>query len=259
MSTKEMQKAEADGAMARPSFIPRDTTGTEHITREEMSIARLALAQQMSPEINPSKPNFVEGLQIGQIFNSLTGRIYGLGPLEFYILRSYPPRFVEFIPREAGGGVKDPNVHPNDPRTQFGPNGEKPIATKFYDYLVVLTPVDPNEPLNSLVALSFKSTGLKVGRKLNGLIKSRQAPIYAGRYSVVSVEETNKLGTFRNFAVKNAGWAESPEDVAMLKKLSAEFADKTVAIHRDEDDDPVAGAAAAQEEEGDASFDTSQM
>ena len=51
------------------------------------------------------------------------------------------------------------------------------------DYVVMLLDVDRNF---ELIALSLKSTNIKVAKKLNGLIKTRQAPIYAGAYTLES-------------------------------------------------------------------------
>lgn len=216
-------------SMARPDFLPAgDVTGTEHIGKEDIQMPRLVLAQKMSPEVDDSDAKRIEGLKPGDIFNGLTKEILGRGPMPFYIIRADRPRFVEFIPREEGGGVADPNVPADDPRTQFGPNGEKPVATKFYDFIIML------EKTGELVALSFKSTGLKVAKQLNALVKLRNAPIYAGRYNLISVDTQNSKGKFAIFHVANAGWAGSAEQVENLKSFHEALATKDLNIQRDD-------------------------
>lgn len=242
MAKEELVQTPKDTAMAemeRPSFIPSKGTGTEHITNADMQIPRIVLAQKMSPEVDASEAKFIDGLHIGDMFNGLTKEIYGRGPLKFVILRADPPRGVEFIPREEGGGIKDPNVPLDDPRMQFGADGSKPVATKFYDYIILLAPFTEN-PLERLVALSFKSTGLAIARQLNALIKLRNAPVYAGIYSLTSAEAQNSKGKFSIFGVANAGWVKDEALFNQLAAFSDSLKNKKIDIEREpgEDDFP---------------------
>jgi len=233
MST-ELEKA-SSAEMARPDFVTQTREGTEHITNADMQIPRMMLAQKMSPEVDDGDAKRVPGLKVGDMFNGLTHEIYGRGPVQFVILRADPPRWVEFIPREEGGGVKDPNVPANDPRTAFGKDGSKPAATKFYDYIILLMPLG-NDPLARMVALSFKSTGLKIAKQLNALIKLRNAPIHAGVYTLTSVDTQNSLGKFAIFNVANAGWVTDKVLYEQLGQISVSMKDKKIDIERDPDE-----------------------
>src|SRR5688572_24359459 len=156
-----------------PDYLaPTEREGSAHIERDDMLLPRLALAQKISHELESSHEKFMPELKEGQLFNTVTQRIYGNGPIEFVIVRADKPRWVEFHPRAAGGGIKDMDVPPNDPRTQFTRNPatgatEPPIATKFYDFIVLLLPSTPGVPELEMIGLSFKSTGLKAARLLN--------------------------------------------------------------------------------------------
>jgi len=204
MTDKLVKTPEAQlAATSTPTYVRvGDHRGTEHIQREDLQMPRLGLAQGLSPEIMPGDPKYIEGLAIGKMFNNLTKEIYGNGPLDFCVVRADPPRGIEFFPLEQGGGIKDFNVPLSDPRLQFGPNGEKPVATKFYDFVIMLLPTQ------ELIALSFKVTGIKVAKQLNALIKMRNAPLFAGKYKLSSVMTKNKSGTFAIFQVANAEWVD---------------------------------------------------
>lgn len=175
--------------------------GKENIGREDLAIPRLALAQKMSPEIDPEqKDRFIEGLKIGDLFNSQTKQIYGPGPLEFVPLFIGAPRYIEFNSREPNSGIKDMNVPANDPRTQWGsgPDG-KPLATKFYSYIVLLL------PQLEIIGLSFKSSGLKTAKALNMLISNRKkAPIYAGKYMIGTATAQGPKGPYKIYTVANS-------------------------------------------------------
>lgn len=266
MSKTESKKAEAlekkqSAELARPAFLQGEgVDGTEHITRDDIKMPRLAIAQKMSPELEEGHTKFIEGLVEGDLFNNLTGEILGKGPLTFMIIRADPPRWIEFFPREQGGGIKDPNVPAGDPRTFFtmkDGKSEPPAATKFYDYIIALLPFGPN-PMDSLIALSMKSTQLKVARELNGLIKLRKAPIFAGKYTVETKTEKNAKGSYKQFVVKNAGWV-TEEEFKIGRELFEALKDREITIERDDAPDPDHPNAEVSPEDGDTTFDTSAM
>jgi len=192
------------GTMARrPTFLkPDDTRGTDHIQRDDIQMPRIGIAQGLSPEVQEEDVKFIPNLKFAEMFNNLTSQIYGKGPIEFTIIKADRPRGVEFIPLKEGGGIRDFSVPLTDPRMQFGPptedhpNGTKPIATKFYDYIIMMI------PSMEVVALSFKSTGLKTARRLNAFMKMKRAPSFAGKYTLTSSTDKNTSGVFGVYQVK---------------------------------------------------------
>lgn len=234
--------------------------GTEGMTREDMIMPRLALAQKMSHEVDPENAKFIDGLEIGELFNSVTKQIYGEGPLEFVVLKRDVPRYVEFNPLDQGGGIKDMNVPANDPRTQFtrGADGKsvKPIATKFYDFIVMLL------PSMEVIGLSFKSTGLKAARLLNTTLASplltkdgpKKVPVYARKFMIKSASAENKHGKFKVYVAEtsnimsdtsatNANGDPIPglvnqELFGFVKVYFDSFKDKAITIDIDAEPDP---------------------
>ena len=225
-----------------------DLAGTEDIALNEVRLPRLAIAQGLSPQIASDTP--IENLKLYEMFNDLTNTIYGRGPLHFIpCLRQV--RYIEFKPREEGGGVLDIDVPANDPRTEWTKDkeGERvpPRATKFTDFVVLLLREGVNpEP----IVLSIKDTN-KHNRaaavKLNSFIKLRNDAIYGGIYTVSSKPEKNDSGTFGVFVVDNAGKAAP----AIREKAKAFFdslkGKKIVASVDDIDDDTHAEGAETAE------------
>lgn len=211
-----------------PSFVDEgDVRGTEHLTKDDMQMPRLTLAQKMSNQLDPQHPTYMEDLRVGELFNDVTGNIYGSEPLRFAVVRSDPPRGIEFSPMEEGGGIKDMNVPLDDPRMNFGPNGEVPLATRFYDYVVVL--LDHGE---EVIALSLARTGVKAAKGLNTLIKVRKGPSFAGAYTAVPSTESNSKGTYGVWKFKNDGWV-SKEQYEQFAALFENLKDRSINIERD--------------------------
>lgn len=228
-----LQTTPKNTAIERPAFIPQSNAGTDHIGKDDILVPRLALAQGLTPQVSEGK----EGFSVGVLFNSVTEEILGKGPIDFYIVRADRPRYIEFFPRESGGGVKDMNVPANDPRTQFtrGENGQtvKPAATKFYDFLIVLADRLAADPMNALIALSFKSSGLKTAKTLNNLIKFRNAALYAGKYRLTTGKESNAKGTYAVYKVENAGFVQDEATYKILEGIYQALADTNVKIDRE--------------------------
>jgi len=218
---------------ATPSFVDAaDRSGTEHIEQKDLQMPRLGLAQKMSPQIEETASEYIEDLKFGDMFNSLTGESYGRGPVDFMVIRADRPRGIEFYPIDEGGGVKDMNVSRDDPRMQFGPDGAKPTATLFYDYIIALV------PSMELIALSLKGSGLKAARQLNGLMKLRSGPVFAGLYEASVVIKSNDKGTYAVFQIRNSprhnGWAPDEETYNWASGVFQNIAEKKITVDLEE-------------------------
>lgn len=234
MAKDEIEKVTGVAVTARPDFIPvGDTSGTDHITKEDMQVPRIALAQSLTPQVIEGK----DGFRVGEMFNNLTEELLGKGPFKIAIFRADPPRWIEFIPRDQGGGVKDMNVPAHDSRTQFTMDPvkgkQKPLADKFYDFIVGLYPIDPADAYGRIIGLSFKGTGLRIAKQLNALVKFRNAPIYSGLYDLSSIMTKNAQGTFAIFQVKNAGYVPDKATFELHKAIHEQLLDKDITIARE--------------------------
>ena len=201
---------EITGTLERPkSLDPNDLAGTEDIGANDVRLPRLAIAQGLSPQITPGDGMFIEGLTMFDMFNDLTGEIYGKGPLTFVPVRR-DTRRIEFIPRSEGGGIVDMDVPPNDPRLKWTvEDGVKrpPRATTFIEFVVLLLrPGKQPEP----IVLSIKGTNKhnrRASDQLTTFIKLRKPPISSGLYKVhTSKPAKNDKGTFGVPTIKNAGF-----------------------------------------------------
>lgn len=211
----------APGAMeSAPDYIESGREGLEDVTKDDLLTPRLALAQALSPQVTEGDPKYVEGMKAGDLFNSQTGQNYGR-EVFFQVLRKDKLRGMEFYSVDEGGGVKDPNVPLTDNRLKWGNSGDKkadkPKATLFRDYIVRMIPT------GEMIALSFKSTGIRVAKELNNKMilrvdkNGKPTPIYAGVYRMTS--DVNLLPKpHKIFVVENAGWV-SAEDFALGKQM----------------------------------------
>lgn len=212
-----------------PEYLRRSdgaqTQGMEGMEREDLKMPRLSLCQSMTPQRKKTDPKFIEGLDEGDFFNSITGKNYG-PTLKFAPLLWFKSRIL-FTPMEAGGGLlcraDNAKVGVGDPggncvscefsQWKRSKDGKRtpPRCTLFHNYLVLVLEQDRMPTFESMIALSFKSTALDAATDLNALIQLRGAKAaYAGIYSLSSASDTNSAGQeFFIPVVKNAGWVSA--------------------------------------------------
>jgi hypothetical protein len=200
---KELVKQAPTALAPAPDYLKSGSRrGMEHMHQEDMLIPRLALAQALSPQVTEGDPRRVADLKPGDLFNSVTGQRYGRD-VRIQVLRVMPLRAMEFNSIENGGGVKDPNVPLNDERLKWI-GDSKPVATLFRDYIALLL------PSNEIIALSFKSSGIKVARTLNGLMAFRNRDIFTGQYKITTdmmlVPKPHWI-----YKVENDGWVSQEQ------------------------------------------------
>jgi hypothetical protein len=241
------------GVAERPKTLDRDDlTGTEGIGAADVRLPRLAIAQGLSPQITPGDGQFIEGLQLFDMFNDLTNEVYGKGPITFVPIRR-DVRRIEFIPRSEGGGMVDPDVPRDDPRMKWtvdeAGNRLPPVATEFVEFVVLLLRQGKApEP----IVLSIKTTNKwnkRAADQLTTFIKLRNAAIYAGLYTVdTKVPAKNDKGTFGVPTCKNAGFipVDTPHGQALFeyaKQFHDSLQGKTIVVAREpgaDDFDPAA-------------------
>lgn len=229
-------------AEARPAWMAEGTgEGTEHIKNDDVQMPRVLVAQGLSPQLDRTSPAYLPNLRPNEMFNTLDGRIYGEGPLQFAVVHSGPPYWMILKDRKEGGGILVPDVRADDPRTKFGPNGEKPQATKFYTYVLMLIAGDGVEP-GELIVLTLKSTGVRTARKLNGLIKMRAAKkqnLYDGVYTLGTSTQKNEQGSWGVFVVENAGLIQDEQLYTQAREAFKHFQGQSLrATEQDVAQDP---------------------
>lgn len=200
MSDEAIQKI--TGPLAVPDFLKdqHGGQGFEGMSPDDVILPRLGFCQSMTPQRKKTDPSFIEGLSEGDLFNSVSGEIYGqavkLIPLAFKKARIF------FRPLSEGGGMlcQSPNgidggtiakTCAECPNSKFSANGDPPVCSLFYNYPAILL------PFFEVLVVSLKSTALKAGKNWNTRMKLMgDKPMFAGAYDLKLVEQKNSKGTY---------------------------------------------------------------
>lgn len=221
MSTKEegkLQKA-TPTQLAKPDFIPESNAGLDEVGIRDMILPRLGLCQTNTHARIKSDPKYIQGLEEGEFFNSLTGKIYGdkiqVVPLFFYHSR------IMFRDMKQGGGIlcqapdgKHCQLNAGGPciHASWGAGGEPPECTEFFNYPSLVYEGE-DQKTQEWIVVSLKTTGLDAGRTLNSLMRLRGTASYAGVYELSSVPDKNAADqSYFTWIAKNGTppWVDKP-------------------------------------------------
>jgi hypothetical protein len=230
--------------------------GTDTLGREDFQLPRLVLCQSMTPQRKKTEQSYLKGLDEGMFFDNVEGTIYGEGPLYFAVVRMLGTRHIEFHSADDGGGVKDFDVKPGDPRTRFTTETRdgrevrvKPKATLFYDYLILLLSPDGRR---HLITMSLKGTQIKMAKTFNSFLKTAKY----GLFSIASVPDKRDDYSFFNVKIERVKLGDKPASVpasdrALLDNLRDQYQNVTAAqvikAESLEDEERVPGADDVEE------------
>jgi hypothetical protein len=238
----------APGALAATGAPRR---GFEEPTQQEdLVIPRAKLLQGLSPEV-VEKAKAPDGtvLESGMIINSLTKEIL---PSVFIPVFKFT-NWIRFNPRNKKEEGFDPayepgaiiwrSVDPMDPRVQeeakFGPNGEKPLATKFLNFFSLFPGV------GMPIIVSFSKTSFNAGRRLLTMGQFSGKDMFAKKYELAAKQEAGDAGVYFVLTVE-AREDASEEEYGTAAQLWEQFHARAIQVH-DAGGDDASTEGSAQE------------
>lgn len=227
--TKAMAKKGTTDLATVPDYLKEELAsneGNENIGRDDLLIPRLIQTQALSPQLTPTKPEYIEGLKPGQLFNSITKEPYpDPTPICLY---AFEKTWVLYQRRSAGGGFFGAYRSESDAVEELKQQGNP------NDFEVQETAIHWGFARNSAdkwdaVAIHMYSTKLTTSKNLNSLIKMRGGARWAHLYALTSKPDTikGKGDFFRLMAQNLEGWPEE-ELVLMCKEYHKMVLDQII-------------------------------
>ena len=184
----------------------------------ELQIPFVRVIQALSPQIKKSDSAFIKGAEQGDLFNTVTGEFWKAEEGIVVIPCYQETKYLEFTPREEGGGfvgemkADDPNIAK---ATRSGakevlPNGNEVVKSDQH-YCMIMNKDGSAQP----AIVDMKSTQLKISRRWKTQIAmqkiagkdgvQRTPALFANKWKLTTVEESNDMGTWFNYAVERVG------------------------------------------------------
>lgn len=182
--------------------------GLEGVSSADVAIPYLTILQALSPQYKKG-PQRIEGTEEGDIYNTLTRRVVRGETGVQVIPCAYQKRFVEWIPRNSGGGFVASHTDASilNQTHKGGERGTKDvlptgneIVTTAYHYSIIVSEDGDIER----VVIAMTSTQLKKSRSWNAkmmavrpwVVKGQRVvpPIFAHSYRLTTTQDPEKNG-----------------------------------------------------------------
>lgn len=219
---QELKTNEDKFPMEQPDYIKQDSVrGQENVGTEDLSIPRLDVIQDLSPQHKENKPEYIEGAKVGMLFNSVTQRLYGIKV--FFIPVYFRKEWVIWKNMDAGGGFfgafnskNEAEAEANNQSFNVGEGGEYEIVDTAQHFGIILNSDHSAEnPSIEEVVISMSKSKMKPSRSLNTMAKLAGGDRFSRVYEVSAIEAANKAGQeYYNLGIKQLGY--TPQEVYMI-------------------------------------------
>jgi len=196
-------------------------TGLEETTTEDFAIPFIRVLQPMSPQLQKQHGSYVAGASAGDLYNTVTGEAFDGEKGILVVPCAYNKKYIEWIPREKGGGLVNPNHDisilsrcTRDPenRRYYTETGNEIVETAQFFVLAVANGIAQQ------AVLAFTSSQLGVARKWLTMLRmarvqnskgvSVEAPMFAYTYRLSSTVQSNDKGSWNAYTANQEGATE---------------------------------------------------
>lgn len=198
-----------------PAYLQnqQQSRGSEAVSTDDLVIPRLEIVQALSPARKRTEPEYIDGAEEGDLFNTVTRELYGDHVWIVPVL--FRKDWNVWLNRKKHGNEPGflgsfPTLEQAEARKAEAEDSEQ-YAGKEIE--VIETPVNFSLLIHPVtgkveeIAVSMARTKYKVARKWNSLIRLAGGDRFSRVYKITTVEEKNAKGdSYLNFAVQNHGF-----------------------------------------------------
>jgi len=238
------EKHEVMKPVGMPDYI-RPEAPEVNIEPGEMTLPLIKLLQANSSEVNCESPLG----KAGEFFNIASQEV--IGTELYFVAVLLNRKRIAWKDFEEGGGMlcrsydnvrgnvfglcaecidEETGLH----RNAFGPNGEKPLCTKYYDFVTVAFPEEPDIDeeskvvqliedftINSLSIISFGTTKVAAARRLIMIAQAKKAALYANVFKMTRKFVEQKGNKFYVPELEWFGWSPPELYEAISNEIGA--------------------------------------
>ena len=211
MAKNEVSVKDDNTALVKHTkFSKVKSGGFSEVTTEDLAIPFIRILQALSPQVQTREPQYLEGASAGMIFNTVLKQAYDGEKGIDVIPCHYNRRFVEWQPREQGGGYinsylpDDPIVsttQPDDKGNDVLPNGNYLSNTNQFIVVFLHETMGAQKGLITMTSSQLKKSKqwLSQAQSLTGKDANGDAfilPFFSTVYKLTTVPEKSDKGSW---------------------------------------------------------------
>lgn len=210
---KNTEVAATGGALAfsateLPDFLKDkmgDDRGNEGVSSADVTVPRLDLCQSLSECRKKNSPEYIPGIEEGQLYNNITREIYGDSVLIVPV--AFKKEFLLWRDQKLGGGFGG-SFDSMEAAIAGLAAQEKPDEYEIVDtpqHFVLLVNAETGKATEAVISMAKSKA--KVSRKFNSLIRMNEGPRFSRIYRCKGVSDQNNAGQdYYNIAIENVGY-----------------------------------------------------
>lgn len=214
--SKDVTVASQTDLAERPSWMGEGTRGSEEVTIQDVTIPRLSIIQDLSPQRKKNQAEYIEGAEEGMLFNTVTNELFTSSVL--FVPVYFRLEWLVWKNRDAGGGLQGVFATQED-AVEFV--GQHPLAGQVTEKGEPVLEIqdtaqqfglllDPNSPVANPrateIVVSMSKSQLKPSRQLNSMIRIATGDRWERYYRLSAVEVDGAKGTYYNWKVEQLGF-----------------------------------------------------
>lgn len=214
---KEVTVAQGTDVIERPGYMGDQGRGSEEVGINDVTIPRLSIIQDLSPQHKKNKAEYIEGAEVGMLFDTVTMGLYETSVI--FVPVYYRLEWVIWKNRDTGGGFIGAYSSQQDAVTAVG---EHPLAGQMTEkeepvleiqdtaqhFGLLMDPNSPAEdPRATEIVISMSRSQLKPSRQFNSQIRIATGDRWERYYRLSSVEAQNAAGQdYWNWKIEQLGF-----------------------------------------------------
>lgn len=220
-STEVTKKQSTEvAASERPAWMQDENLGNENVSNNDLIIPRLQIIQDLSPQHKKTKPEYIEGAEVGMVFNTVSHELYDM-PMSFIPVH-FEVEFNIWKDQNKGGGFFGSFASQAEAEAEMvrlikdgeANNGELEVVDTYVHYILI-----PRDGGFEEAVLSMSKSQAKVSRQFNTMVKMAGGARFSRVYKLNVTEDSNKAGQdYWNFKISPVGFVQSEEDYNRAKK-----------------------------------------
>ncbi len=252
VAKKEVTVASQTALTERPDWMGDKSRGSEEVTIQDITIPRLSMVQDLSPQRKKNNAEYIEGCEEGMLFNTVTNELYKTSVI--FVPVYFRLEWLVWKHRDSGGGLQGVCATQDEAVALVGAH---PLAGQMTDknepvlevqdtaqhFGLLLDPNSPAEdPRATEIVVSMSKSQLKPSRQLNSQVRIAGGDRFDRYYRLSAVQVDGARGEYYNWKVEQLGFvakavfkqAEALYESVVSGKRDVERDDAT--SHKEEED-----------------------
>lgn len=193
----------------RPDHVTDTGRGSEGVTVDDMSLPRLSIIQDLSPQRKKSEDAYIDGAEEGMIFNTASNKLFPNAKITV-IPCFFRAEYVVWKDRNKGGGFGGAFQTEEQAREaikQLDDAQDWDVSYTHQHFCIMVYPDHTEaEPHLEDVVISMSRSQLKPSRKWNTMAQSAGGDRFSRAYTLSVVQDKSAKGAFFNWSAKQLGF-----------------------------------------------------